>query len=119
MKRKGVSQWQASEKSKKTARSFPSPSQPALPVTQTGNRCGGSLHGHRPEGLAPTKARKAAERAADIWEQEVKAEYQKEQDAKAQGRAYMLPPGKRHDDFASFVKVDKSPYLMLLIRRFD
>ena len=30
-----------------------------------------------PEGLTPTKAKKAAERAADAWEQEVKAEYQK------------------------------------------
>lgn len=40
-----------------------------------------------PEGLAPTKARKAAERAADAWEQEVKAEYEKEQQAIAEGRA--------------------------------
>ena len=38
------------------------------------------------EGLTPSKARKAAERAADAWEQEVRAEYQKEKDAKAQGR---------------------------------
>ena len=57
-----------------------------------------------PEGLAPTKARKAAERAADAWETEVRAEYQKEKEAKAQGRAYMLPPEKRHDDFVTFVK---------------
>lgn len=56
-----------------------------------------------PEGLAPTKAKKAAERAADTWENEVRAEYQKEKEAKAQGRAYMLPPEKRHDDFVSFV----------------
>lgn len=55
------------------------------------------------EGLTPSKARKAAERAADAWEQEVRAEYQKEKDAKAQGRAYSLPPEKRKDDFASFV----------------
>jgi len=53
-----------------------------------------------PEGLTPSKAKKAAERAADDWEQEVRAEYQKE---KAQGRAYRLPPDKRHDDFVSFV----------------
>lgn len=33
-----------------------------------------------PEGLTPTKARKAAERAADAWEQEVRAEYQKEKE---------------------------------------
>ena len=56
-----------------------------------------------PEGLAPTKARKAAERAADAWEQEVKVEYEKEQRAIAEGRAYMLPPEKRHDDFVTFV----------------
>ena len=28
-----------------------------------------------PEGLTPSRARKAAERAADAWEDEVKAEY--------------------------------------------
>jgi len=53
-----------------------------------------------PEGLTPAKAKKAAERAADDWEQEVRAEYQKE---KEQGHAYRLPPDKRHDDFVSFV----------------
>ena len=56
-----------------------------------------------PERLTPSRARKAAERAADAWENEVKAEYQKEKEAKAQGRAYMLPPEKRHDDFAVFI----------------
>ena len=53
-----------------------------------------------PEGLTPAKAKKAAERAADAWEQEVRAEYQKE---KKLGNAYRLPPEKRHDDFAAFV----------------
>ena len=53
-----------------------------------------------PEGLTPAKAKKAAERAADAWEQEVKAEYQKEKEL---GNAYRLPPEKRHDDFAAFV----------------
>ncbi len=53
-----------------------------------------------PEGLTPPKARKAAERAADAWEEETKAEYQKE---KEQGAAYRLPPEKRHDDFVAFV----------------
>ena len=53
-----------------------------------------------PEGLPPAKAKKAAERAADAWEQEVKAEYQKEKEL---GNAYRLPPEKRHDDFAAFV----------------
>lgn len=57
-----------------------------------------------PEGLTPAKAKKAAERAADAWEEEVKAEYQKEKEAKAQGRAYMLPPEKRHDDFVAFIQ---------------
>lgn len=52
------------------------------------------------EGLTPAKAKKAAERAADAWEQEVRAEYQKEKEL---GRAYRLPPDKRHDDFVSFV----------------
>ncbi len=56
-----------------------------------------------PEGLTPSRARKAAERAADAWENEIKAEYQKEKEAKALGRAYMLPPEKRHDDFVRFV----------------
>ena len=53
-----------------------------------------------PEGLTPAKAKKAAERAADAWEQEVRAEYQKEKEL---GDAYRLPPEKRHDDFAAFV----------------
>ena len=53
-----------------------------------------------PEGLTPAKAKKAAERAADDWEQEVRAEYQKEKEL---GDAYRLPPEKRHDDFVAFV----------------
>lgn len=56
-----------------------------------------------PEGMTPAKARKAAERAADVWEQEIKADYQAEMEAKAQGQAYSIPPEKRHDDFTSFV----------------
>ena len=55
------------------------------------------------QGTTPSKARKATERAADAWEQEVRAEYQKQQEAKAQGRAYSLPPEKRKDDFVAFV----------------
>lgn len=54
-----------------------------------------------PDGLPPTKARRAAERAAEDWEEEVRAEYQKE---KAQGSAYRLPPEKRHDDFVEFIE---------------
>ena len=53
-----------------------------------------------PEGLTAAKAKKAAERAADAWEQEIKAEYQKQ---KEQGSAYRLPPEQRHDDFTAFV----------------
>lgn len=56
------------------------------------------------EGLTPSKARKAAERAADAWEEEVKAEYQKEKEARAKGQAYSIPPGKRRDDFVAFVQ---------------
>lgn len=53
-----------------------------------------------PDGLTPAKEVKAAERAADAWEQEVKAAFQEEQ---AQGTAHTLPPEKRHDDFTEFV----------------
>ena len=53
-----------------------------------------------PEGMTAAKAKKAAERAADAWEEEVKAEYQKQ---KKLGSAYRLPPDKRRDDFVSFV----------------
>ena len=56
-----------------------------------------------PDGLTPAKAKKAAERAADTWEQDVRVSYQKEQDALANGQPYTLPPEKRRDDFASFV----------------
>ena len=56
-----------------------------------------------PDGLTAAKAKKAAERAADTWEQEVKAEYQKEKEAAASGQSYALPPEKRKDDFVSFV----------------
>ena len=52
------------------------------------------------DGLTPAKAKKAAERAADAWEQEVRAEYQKK---KALGQAYTIPAEKRRDDFAAFV----------------
>ena len=52
------------------------------------------------EGLTPARAKKAAERAADAWEQEVRAEYQKK---KALGQAYTIPAEKRRDDFAAFV----------------
>ena len=56
-----------------------------------------------PEGLTPEKAKKAAERAADAWEQETRKEYQEEKKAAACGMAYHLPPEKRRDDFCAFV----------------
>lgn len=57
-----------------------------------------------PEGMSPAKARKAAERAADAWEQEVKSEYLAEQEAVAAGRVYALPPEKRRDDFVAYIE---------------
>lgn len=36
-----------------------------------------------PEELTPSRARKAAERTVDAWENEIKAEYQKEREAGA------------------------------------
>ena len=56
-----------------------------------------------PENLTPAKAKKAAERAADAWEDETRRAYQEEQKALACGAAYHLPPEKRHDDFCAFV----------------
>jgi len=56
-----------------------------------------------PDGLTLSKAKKAAERAADAWEQEVREEYRKEKEAAAIGRSYALTPEKRKDDFVSFV----------------
>lgn len=53
-----------------------------------------------PEGLTPARAKKAAERAADAWELEMRGEYQKE---KEQGQAYTLPPDRRRDSFTTFV----------------
>ncbi len=47
-----------------------------------------------PEGLTHAKAKRAAEKAAEQWEQETRAEYQKEQEAIANGRVYQLPPDK-------------------------
>lgn len=57
-----------------------------------------------PVGLTPSKAKKAAERAADAWEQAIRAEYQKQKDALAQGRVYSLPPEMRHDGFVDFIE---------------
>ena len=53
-----------------------------------------------PEDLTPSKAKKAAQRAADEWEQQERKEYQKELEL---GQAYILPPEKRRDSFSRFV----------------
>ena len=56
-----------------------------------------------PEELTPAKAKKAAERAAESWEETAKAEYQQEKYAAEQEQVSAIPAEKRHDDFASFV----------------
>ena len=56
-----------------------------------------------PEGLSSTKERKAAEKAAEAWEQEIRTEYQKELAAVISGQVCSLPPEKRNDNFAAFV----------------
>ena len=50
-----------------------------------------------------SQGKKAAERAADIWEQELMNEYHKKLEAESAGKAYQIPAEKRHDDFVSFV----------------
>lgn len=69
-----------------------------------------------PEGLTPVKAKRAAEHAAEEWEREARAEYQKEQNAIAQGLVYQLPPERRKDDFVSFIE---NTWLPLQIRGGD
>lgn len=61
-----------------------------------------------PQGLTPGKERKAAERAADAWEEETRAEYQKEK-AAACGLPYAIPADKRHDDFVEFIETTWLP----------
>ena len=56
-----------------------------------------------PEELTPAKAKKAAERAAESWEETAKAEYQQEKCATEQEQTPAIPAEKRHDDFSSFV----------------
>ena len=69
-----------------------------------------------PEGLTPAKTKRAAEKAAEQWEQATRAEYQKEQEAIANGRVYQLPPEKRKDDFVGFIE---NTWLPLQIRGGD
>ena len=56
-----------------------------------------------PEGLSPSKARKAAERAADKWEQDVKAEYELKRELIQTGEEHTIPLEKRKNDFCSFI----------------
>ena len=57
-----------------------------------------------PEGMTPAKARKAAARAAEDWEEKVRVEYEREKTALASGRAYTVPAEKRKDSFVEFVE---------------
>ena len=56
-----------------------------------------------PENLTPAKARKAAERAAAEWEQEVRGNYQQKVEEKNQVQVVQHVPPERKDDFVSFV----------------
>ena len=69
-----------------------------------------------PADLTPTKAKRAAERAAAEWEDEIRKEYQEQKEAAANGRAYSLPPEKRWDDFAAFVNDTWLPLLIVFSR---
>ena len=51
-------------------------------------------------GLTPSKAKKAAERAAREWEQEIREEFA----AKKDGRPLEIPLEKRRDSFSEFVR---------------
>lgn len=53
--------------------------------------------------LTPAKARKAAEKVAELWEEEVRTKYQKEKEVIANGVDTSIPPEKREDEFATFV----------------
>ena len=54
-----------------------------------------------PEGLSPAKAKKAAERAADAWEEQLKEEYEK--DIKSPKRAKIKELSRVATDFSAFV----------------
>ena len=58
---------------------------------------------HIPENLSPAKARKAAEKAADQWEETVRQEFEAEQQARQMGMAYHIPPEKRKDLFVDYI----------------
>ena len=55
-----------------------------------------------PDSLPPAKAKKAAEKEADVWEKSIKEEYEKEK-AAAIGKSYALPPEMRRDYFSTFI----------------
>ena len=56
-----------------------------------------------PENLTPAKARKAAERAAAEWEQEVRGSYQQKVETTQQAQVVQNALPERKDDFVSFV----------------
>jgi len=56
-----------------------------------------------PQDLTPSKARKSAERAADLWEQEVRTEYQEEKQLSTKSLLTKQAPESQSNDFVSFV----------------
>lgn len=56
-----------------------------------------------PENLSPSKARKAAEKAANNWEEMVRQEFEAEQQARQMGMEYHIPPEKRKDLFVDYI----------------
>ena len=60
-----------------------------------------------PEGLTPAKSKKAAERAANEWEERIRAEFQKE---KEQGSAYRIPPAYNSFALSSVISV---PFVLI------
>lgn len=58
---------------------------------------------HIPDHLSPAKARKAAEKAADVWEETVRQAFEAEQKARQMGMEYHIPPEKRRDLFADYI----------------
>lgn len=56
-----------------------------------------------PADLTPAKAKRAAERAAEEWEDEIRKEHQEQKEAAASGQTYTVPPEKRRDSFTAFV----------------
>ena len=75
----------------------------SLGRNETGKQIRRIMTWYPPEDTTPAKSRKAAERAADRWEQEVRAEFKKEQKAIKSGHVYYPPSQKCDDNFSHFV----------------